>query len=124
LQKQLVPSGIRPTEQLQQAYHGSSYSVKIEPEQLELANEKLLEMPIDALPNVTSQLPTVSLMPFQANPNFVGRVDELIELAKSLKEGTSSAITAATGIGGVGKSQLAIEFVRRYGQYLQKLRIV
>jgi tetratricopeptide (TPR) repeat protein len=49
----------------------------------------------------------------------VGRESELRALAASLKEGGTTAITpvAATGWGGVGKTQLAVEFVHRYGQY-------
>jgi tetratricopeptide (TPR) repeat protein len=51
-------------------------------------------------------------MPFAANPLFVGRRDELRALACSLKE---DEIIAITGIGGIGKTQLAAEFVHRFG---------
>jgi hypothetical protein len=50
---------------------------------------------------------------------FVGREAELKDLAKVLKEGTVSVVAATTGIGGVGKTQLAAEFVHRYGQYFE-----
>lgn len=59
-------------------------------------------------------------MPLSHNPLFVGRDDELQELAGILKAGKTAAIgqiAAATGLGGIGKTQLAAEFVHRYGQY-------
>jgi hypothetical protein len=56
------------------------------------------------------------------NPLFVRREDELKALAANLRAGDTTAIgqvkiSAATGLGGIGKSQLASEFVHRYGQY-------
>jgi tetratricopeptide (TPR) repeat protein len=61
-------------------------------------------------------------MPLSRNPLFVGRQEDLIQLARTLKGGETLAIgqletTAATGLGGLGKTQLACEFVHRYGQY-------
>jgi tetratricopeptide (TPR) repeat protein len=50
-----------------------------------------------------------------SNPYFVGRDDELRQLARTLKDGQTCAVT--TGIGGVGKTQLAVEFARRYGRF-------
>jgi len=53
------------------------------------------------------------------NPNFTGREEDLIGLAGALLCGTNTVITpaaAAVGSGGIGKSQLAIEFAYRYGR--------
>jgi tetratricopeptide (TPR) repeat protein len=47
------------------------------------------------------------------NPNFTGRVELLVELAGSLAAGTT-AVVAAHGLGGVGKSQLALEYCYRH----------
>ena len=60
-------------------------------------------------------------MPFSRNPLFVGREADLRALAMTLKgEGSAAAIgqaAAATGLGGIGKTNLATEFFHRYGQF-------
>ncbi|HEY0602293.1 MAG TPA: hypothetical protein VGD58_05235, partial [Herpetosiphonaceae bacterium] len=64
-------------------------------------------------------LPSGSRMPLSRNPLFVGREDDLRALAGVLKAGGTAAIgqiAAATGLGGIGKTQLACEFAHRYGQ--------
>ncbi len=48
-----------------------------------------------------------------ARPNFVGREKELASIEKALKE---KRIVCIVGHGGVGKSQLAIEYVNK-GNY-------
>ncbi len=81
----------------------------------------LAQLPLDHIPH-PAPLPPGSRMPFSQNPLFVGREDDLKALAKTLKGGGTAAIgqiqiAAATGLGGIGKTQLASEFVHRYGQY-------
>lgn len=83
------------------------------------AHELLNRMPTDILPELTP-LPVSSLMPLSRNPLFVGRTDDLMKLARALKSGRTAAIgqiVAATGLGGIGKTNLATEFVHRYGQF-------
>ncbi len=65
-------------------------------------------------------LPQGSRMPLGANPIFVGRSDELRAIIAAFQKGNTVAIgqtVAATGIGGIGKTQLAVEFAHRYGRY-------
>jgi KaiC/GvpD/RAD55 family RecA-like ATPase len=55
-------------------------------------------------------------MPLARNPLFVGRTSDLLALAGALQRGgvaSSGQVVAATGLGGVGKTQLATEFVHR-----------
>ncbi len=77
--------------------------------------------PLDRLPE-PAPLPHGSIVPLSRNPFFVGRTQDLLALARALATHTTAAISpvetaAATGLGGIGKTQLASEFVHRYGQY-------
>jgi tetratricopeptide (TPR) repeat protein len=76
----------------------------------------LTTLPLDTVPEPTT-LPIPHHMPLSVNTLFVGREEELKTLAKALRSGTTTVIAAATGMGGVGKTQLASEFVHRYGQF-------
>ncbi len=84
--------------------------------------KSVVKPPVDTLP-ARGLIPPGSRMPYGENPNFVGREEELKQLAQSLfnaNGNTAAAITpaaAASGIGGVGKTQLAIEYAYRYGRY-------
>lgn len=66
-------------------------------------------------------IPAGSRFFYRANPVFTGREPELMALARTLQQGQAAligeAVSAVTGLGGVGKSQLAVEFVHRYGRY-------
>lgn len=78
-------------------------------------------LPVDEVP-LPGPLPAGSRMPLAHNPLFVGREEDLKALARQLKAGETSAvgqveIAAATGLGGIGKTQLASEFVHCYGRF-------
>ena len=80
----------------------------------------LASMPADALPD-RGPLPGGSFMPLALNPLFVGRGAELLQVARALRAGDAivalGQVVAATGLGGLGKTQLAVEFVHRYGRF-------
>jgi tetratricopeptide (TPR) repeat protein len=85
------------------------------------ARQALAALPVEQLPEPAS-LPSGSRMPLIRNPLFVGRDADLRVLARQLKAGSVAAVAqvqvaAATGLGGIGKTQLACEFVYRYGQF-------
>ena len=78
-------------------------------------------------------LPSGSRIPYHRNPLFTGREEELRALAARLlyqdlsglgrpdrSEPAArhpSLVVLATGIGGIGKTQLAVEFAHRYGRF-------
>lgn len=77
-------------------------------------------MPTDAVPP-RAPLPAGSRMPLAPNPLFIGRGDELLQVAAALRGIDATAalgqVVASTGLGGLGRTQLAVEFVHRYGRY-------
>jgi len=61
------------------------------------------------------ELPAIWNVPHLRNPNFTGRGQLLSDLHSALASGRSATITQAIGgLGGVGKTQLAIEYAYRY----------
>lgn len=60
-------------------------------------------------------------VPFERNPFFRGRDEMLTALYKALTNGGSVAITqhALSGIGGIGKTQTAVEYAHRFGHEYQ-----
>lgn len=66
-------------------------------------------------PRFPGALPPVWNVPFNRNPNFTGRRSLLSDLHAALNSGQYAALTQAiTGLGGVGKTQLALEYVYSY----------
>jgi tetratricopeptide (TPR) repeat protein len=66
------------------------------------------------------RLPPGSRLPFGRNALFTGRKRHLIALARALLyvEPSSTHVTRTVqGMGGIGKTQLAVEFAHRYGRY-------
>jgi hypothetical protein len=90
------------------------------PARLAAAQAHLASMPTDVLPP-RGALPAGSRMPLAPNPLFVGRGDELLQVAAALRGGDTTValgqVVASTGLGGLGKTQLAVELVHRYGRY-------
>jgi tetratricopeptide (TPR) repeat protein/transcriptional regulator with XRE-family HTH domain len=83
--------------------------------------EAVLEsIPTDAVPP-RGALPAGSRMPLAPNPLFVGRGDEMLQIAIALRGGGTTValgqVVASTGLGGLGKTQIAVEFIHRYGRF-------
>ncbi|MFQ5614686.1 MAG: TIR domain-containing protein, partial [Anaerolineae bacterium] len=87
---------------------------------LGLAGAEAVEFPLDRLPE-PGPLPPGSYCPLGRNPDFVGRRADLRQLARLLRPASGLAVVgqvaAATGMGGIGKSQLAVEYAYRYGRH-------
>ena len=102
-------------------YYADARTKEIAPETLDAALAKLAELPLDCVPGLCAP-PVHSRVLLGANPLFVGREEELCAIAAALKGGETVAVgqtAAATGMGGIGKTQLASAFVHRYGHFFQ-----
>ena len=65
-------------------------------------------------PRFPGALPPTWNVPHNRNPNFTGREEHLAKLKTALGSGKPAALTQAIhGLGGVGKTQLALEYVYR-----------
>ncbi|WP_377271670.1 FxSxx-COOH system tetratricopeptide repeat protein [Peterkaempfera sp. SMS 1(5)a] len=68
------------------------------------------------LPNAARQPETWNVR--RRNPDFSGRETEIVRLRDGLLDGRKAAIQALHGMGGIGKTQLALEYAHRFaGQY-------
>src|SRR5256885_962892 len=69
--------------------------------------------PQHSLPDVPAQLWNV---PYPRNPFFTGREELLTQLTTVLRTGPATALTqpqAISGLGGIGKTQIAVEYAYR-----------
>ena len=67
-------------------------------------------------------LPSIWNVPYRRNPFFTGREDVLNNLHEALTAGKTAALTqsqAIIGLGGIGKTQTAVEYAYRYGSEYQ-----
>ena len=82
-----------------------------------LSDEEKLEL----VPAASPILPALWTMPFSRNPFFTGREEVLRRLRSALEEEKVAAVAqpqAISGLGGIGKTQTAVEYAYRYrGRY-------
>src|SRR5258708_23163367 len=90
------------------------------PARLAEAQALLASMPTGVVPP-RGPWPVGSRVPLAPNPLFVGRGEELVQIATALRGGDTTValgqVVASTGLGGLGKTQLAVELVHRYGRF-------
>ncbi len=98
--------------------------VPVSPETLAAALDQLAHMPTGLSPAEDSgpgrALSAGSRLPFAANPLFIRREAELAGIAQNFRQSAGPGVPTATviaGIGGMGKTQLAIQFAHQYGPY-------
>lgn len=90
-----------------------------DPQVIAAAQALFEQLPTNQIPAI-APLADGSRMPLLRNPRFVGRDAGLRTLAASLCNDEIAVIgqvAVATGLGGIGKTNLATEFVHRYGQF-------
>ncbi len=79
---------------------------------------KGIRVAIDALiikGQSSNPLPTKRNIPFERNPLFTGREEVLERLHTTLNTGKTTALTQAiSGMGGIGKTQTAVEYAYKY----------
>ncbi len=66
----------------------------------------------------------LNTLPFRRNPFFTGRDDILVTLFTTLTDRQTAALTQAqaiSGLGGIGKTQIAVEYAYRYIQHYQAM---
>jgi tetratricopeptide (TPR) repeat protein len=74
------------------------------------------------VPRFPGELPPIWNIPFRRNPNFTGRDEYLSKLESELKSGSYTALTQAIrGMGGIGKTQIALEYAYRYSTNYQAI---
>lgn len=79
---------------------------------------------VEELPQLTASAPRAALpniwnIPYSRNPFFLGRESELLRIHQNLQTGQATAHAlpqAISGLGGIGKTQLALEYAYRYHQ--------
>jgi len=107
------------------AQHREAFAAAARAEQATLPTdvtdaESLLAIPADSVPP-PGVLPGGSRMPLALNPLFVGRGEELLRVAGALRGGDATValgqVVATTGLGGLGKTQLAVELVHRLARF-------
>src|SRR5579884_4138419 len=73
---------------------------------------------------VGSSFPALWNVPFRRNPFFTGREDVLNHLHNVLKKGEVAAVVqthAISGLGGIGKTQMVVEYAYRYNSNYQAI---
>ncbi|MEM7117885.1 MAG: BTAD domain-containing putative transcriptional regulator [Chloroflexota bacterium] len=95
----------------------------------ELSDWKPAPLPEPHQLPIAGALPPHSFLPYQRNHDFTGREADLLRLGKYLlpwtetrpvaekRAATNKGVVAVSGIGGLGKTQLAVEYAYRYGRF-------
>ncbi|MBV6393472.1 MAG: Photosystem I assembly protein Ycf3 [Anaerolineales bacterium] len=121
LQRFASPIILQGVLDLKKGQHNLEAGQRIEIEKLDAIIAHLKSLVASKPPPSPTQpgdLPFGSYLPFPRNAHFTGRGGDLEKLATALIDAPQSGVVvnqAVTGMGGIGKTQLAVEFAYRYG---------
>lgn len=74
--------------------------------------------------SLSPRRPPVWLVPFERNPSFTGRDEELLHLYSKLWVGNYTSRVAVAGLGGVGKTHLVLELLHRREAELRDCSVI
>ncbi|MGK7930781.1 MAG: NB-ARC domain-containing protein, partial [Microcystaceae cyanobacterium] len=99
---------------IHQSHSGSGDNIGGDKNVYNIINHPVPPLPLTSLPQN---------IPHRGTQTFVGRSDELQEIAESLNNNSQLLITSAvkslTGMGGVGKTELALQYSLRFQEQYQ-----
>jgi len=107
---------------LQKVVNGISERLKTAPAPHSIPFYQPPQLPPDNNLPAIGVLPPGSKVPFKSNAIFTGREVDLLALKQALldenlNEPEVGRAAVLTGMGGIGKTQLAVEFCHRYGRF-------
>ncbi|HEY6542300.1 MAG TPA: FxSxx-COOH system tetratricopeptide repeat protein, partial [Ktedonobacteraceae bacterium] len=79
----------------------------------------IADLPLLTASAPRAALPVIWNIPYPRNPFFLGRDTELLQVRQNLQVGQATALSqpqAISGLGGIGKTQFALEYAYRYYQ--------
>jgi tetratricopeptide (TPR) repeat protein len=113
---QVLPSGAKPIASWQDKDAALADVVA------EIRRAIVEELPLLAAHAPHTTFPAIWNIPYPRNPFFLGREKELAQIHQHLHTNQATALSqpqAISGLGGIGKTQLALEFAYRYHQKYQ-----
>ena len=103
---------------------GNTYLSDVKPEMLQEILQRVLADVLKSQPQVKQTAKPIPSNVAKCSPNFVGREEELTKIHANLQAGRGVIICALEGMGGVGKTELALQYAHLCQQeYVAQYRL-